>query len=261
VASRIDGIQLMAPNAQRNIIRGNVIGESPQGQAAPLDRWGIVVRWGTANDEIRNNTIRNAAAGGIGMLVTGNNGQAMAPAHNVVLSRNIVTNTSGPAIFAPGALVNPPAITEASTSTVSGTAAEGATVEVFRASRPVGQNGLPVEYLGDAVAHGGTWSLDVSGVAQGDHGAESNIAPEVPAGFTATPGSAIAFRLRVVGTELRFRAWDAAAAEPGWLTTADDSTPALQGVLGVGLRVYTGSKVPNGPVQFTLDDFEMRIPS
>jgi hypothetical protein len=406
VASRIDGIQVMAPNAQRNIIRGNIIGESPQGEPAPLTRWGIVVRWGTSFDEIRNNTIRNASAGGIGMLLTGNNGAAMAAATSVMLSRNIVTNTSGPAISAPAALVSPPVIGSATTSRVSGTAVDGAQVEVYRASRETGASGLPVEFLGDTVAQGGTWSLSVSGIQQGDrvtalqirqdlntselaanvlvgeappppapgdllasddferssaggwgeapsgetwahaghpgdfsvsmglgrvkvaagqarearlaigaqdvaitglvtldrlanagnlhayvlarvngdsayratirvdptgavfvqlkravNGTESSIAPEVPAGFTVTPGSTIAFRLRVAGATLRFRAWDAATAEPGWLTTADDSTPVLQGALGVGLRAYTGSKVANGPVQFTLDDFEVRIPT
>ena len=85
--------------------------------------------------------------------------------------------------------------------------------------------------------------------------------PMVPAGFTAAPETAIAFRLRVVGSQLRFRAWNAANAEPDWLTTADDTTPALQGALGVGLRAYTGSKVTNGPVHVTLDDFEVRIPT
>jgi hypothetical protein len=283
---------------------------------------------------------------------------------------------------------------------------DGATVEVFRANRQVGQMGLPVEFLGDTVAQGGTWSLNVAGLQQGDrvtalqirpdqntselagnvlvgeaprppqpgdvlasddfqrsitggwgdavsgetwghaghpgdfsvnggvgrieaaagqarearlaigqqdvaitgrvtldrlantgnlhayvlarvggdsayratiridptgavfvqlkraiNGAESNIGPEVPAGFTAAPGSEIAFRLRVVGTQLRFRAWNATGAEPEWQTTVEDTTPALQGALGVGLRAYTGSRVANGPVQFTLDDFEVRIPT
>jgi hypothetical protein len=297
-------------------------------------------------------------------------------------------------------------ITSATTTTVSGTALDGATVEVFRANRQAGETGLPVEFLGDTVAQGGTWSIHVAGIQQGDrvtalqirsdlntselapnvlvgeappppapgdllasddfqrtvaegwgdavsgetwthaghpasfsvgggvgqvtvgagqaregrlaigqqdvvitgtltvdrlpaagnlhayvlgrvnadsayratiridpsgrvfvqlkravNGAESNLAPEVSAGFTAAPGNPIGFRLRIVGNQLRFRAWDATGAEPDWQTSAEDSTPVLQGALGVGLRAYTGSKTPNGPATFTLDDFEVRIPS
>ncbi|MDQ3127922.1 MAG: hypothetical protein M3Q66_05630, partial [Chloroflexota bacterium] len=52
VASAYDGIQTMAPTAARNIIRNNIIGESPRGEAAPLTGWGLVARWGTTGHTI-----------------------------------------------------------------------------------------------------------------------------------------------------------------------------------------------------------------
>lgn len=186
VASVYDGIQVMAPNAQRNIIRGNTIGVSPTGQAAPLQGWGIKVRWGTRFDVISNNTIRNAASGGVGLVSLNNQGQPMSLASNIRISRTIVSHTNGPAIRLDADPTNPstganmlvpaPRITDATTARVSGTAIAGATVEVYRASRPAGESGLPVEFLGDAVAAGdGTWSLSVSGIQDGDRVAALQI--------------------------------------------------------------------------------------
>jgi CSLREA domain-containing protein len=165
VASVYDGIQTMSPNSTGNIIRNNVIGESPLGQAAPLTRRGIVARRSTQSHVVEGNIIRNAALGGIGLTHAG--------VRFVRLSRNIVTDTSGPAIYlapdpsnpATGANNNLPApvITSASTIAVAGTGIAGATVELYRASRSTGQSGLPVEYLGSAlVATNGTWSRAVA---------------------------------------------------------------------------------------------------
>ncbi len=177
VASVYDGIQTMAPTAQRNIIRNNIIGESPFGVAAPLGRWGVVVRWSSAHSVVEGNTIKNAAAGGIGLLDMNNNNQGMAVAYNIRLTRNIVTNTNGPAIdLFPTAgpnpndagdgddgantLLNTPVLTNVTTGRVDGTAQAGSLVEVYRASRPAGQFGLPTAYLGSATAAGnGTWTL------------------------------------------------------------------------------------------------------
>ena len=51
---------------------------------------------------------------------------------------------------------------------MSGTGINGALVEVYRATRAVGQQGLPVEFLGDATVNSsGSWHLDISGVDLG----------------------------------------------------------------------------------------------
>ncbi|MGZ8813639.1 MAG: CSLREA domain-containing protein [Mycobacterium sp.] len=165
VASVYDGIQTMSSNSTANIIRNNTIGMSPTGQAAPLSRYGIVARLGTRSHTVEGNLIRNAASGGIGLT------------HHAVLfvrlSRNIIMDTSGPAIFLAPDPANPgigannlqpaPVITSAKPNAVAGTGSSGATVELYRASRPAGQSGLPVEYLGSAtVGSNGRWSVPVS---------------------------------------------------------------------------------------------------
>jgi hypothetical protein len=196
VASVYDGIQLQAKNAVRNIVRGNVIGESPLGEDAPLTGWGIVVRWGTTNDIVSNNLIRNAAKGGIGLLKTNNAGGALAPAYNIRISRNIVKDTSGIGIDLfgingadpndPGdtdkganTLLNSPVVAYADATFARGTATKNATVEVFRASRTAGANGLPVEFLGDTqVGSDGTWSINLGGVSAGDRITTLQIKPD-----------------------------------------------------------------------------------
>ena len=189
VASVFDGIQVMSSNSQGNIVRGNIIGESPLGEAAPLTGWGIVVRWGTRWDQVVNNTIRHAERGGVGLLNVTNYGLAVAVAYNVRISHNIVSHTSGPAIHlasiqaSPSETANdttrPPVIEEATTDLVRGTGAPGATVEVYRASRDASASGLPVEHLGDTtVGDGGGWRLDVTGLAEGDRVTALQIRPD-----------------------------------------------------------------------------------
>jgi CSLREA domain-containing protein len=177
IASRWDGVQVMMPNALRNTVRGNTIGVSPLGEAAPLTGWGIKIRIGTRFDVIEGNTIRNAALGGIGLIQSN--------VQNIRVSRNIVNNTNGPGIELYGVpgpdpndpgdgdsgantLLNTPVVTSATTSIVAGSGLAGARVEVFRASRPAGQFGLPIEFLGSVtVAQNGTWSLPVT-IAAGE---------------------------------------------------------------------------------------------
>jgi hypothetical protein len=169
IASVYDGVQIMAPNAVENEVRGNIIGEAPSGEAAPLTGWGVKIRWGTKRDIISNNTIRNAALGGVGLVQD--------TVYNIRISRNIVSDTNGPAIYLAPVAGNPakgantmlaaPVITSATTAQVRGTGINGTTVEVFRASRAAGQSGLPVEYLGDTTVSGGTWTLNVSGLEAG----------------------------------------------------------------------------------------------
>jgi CSLREA domain-containing protein len=170
VAATYDGIQVMAPNATGNIVKGNIIGVTPNGDPAPLTGWGIKVRWGATHETISGNTIRNAALGGIGLVQN--------TVFNIRISRNIVSDTNGPAIYlAPtsgsttkGAnnLQAAPVITSATTDQVKGTGVKGSLVEVYRASRATGQQGLPLEFLGDAtVASDGTWKLSITGVSAG----------------------------------------------------------------------------------------------
>ena len=149
IASFYDGIQFGSSNAQRNTARGNFIGVSPLGEAAPMSRWGIRVRLGTKLDIIEGNTIRNATLGGIG--ITQNN------VYQVRLTRNIVTDTAGWAIdlygvagsgrqrlrrrgYGANTLLNTPIITSATTSLVSGTGlrrGEGGGIPGHPAGRPV----------------------------------------------------------------------------------------------------------------------------
>jgi len=189
VGTVFDGIQVMSSNSRGNIVRGNVIGESPQGEAAPLSGWGIVIRWGTRFDQVLDNTIRHAERGGVGLLNVTNYGSAVAVAYNIRISHTIVSHTSGPAIHlasiqsSPSETANdtarPPVIVEASADVVRGTGVPGATVEVYRASRDAAASGLPVEHLGDAtVGGGGNWSLDVSGLSEGDRVTALQIRPD-----------------------------------------------------------------------------------
>ena len=165
IASVYDGVNTMVSNCFDNTIQNNTIGVSPKGQAAPMNWWGVHVRQGTYGTVIRNNVIRNAVLGGIG-LVTGNE-------RLIEITRNIVSDTSGPAIHlepaggssAPGSdnLYASPVITAASATSVSGTGIAGSTVEVYQASRSAGQSGLPIAYLGTgSVAGNGTWTIPVS---------------------------------------------------------------------------------------------------
>jgi len=168
IASAYDGVNTMLATCHDNIIRNNTIGVSPQGQAAPMNWWGIHVRLSTSDDLIQDNVIRNATLGGIGLTSGGE--------RRILISRNIVSNTNGPAIHlepdsgaaAPGSnnLYPSPVITTATTTAVSGTGEAGSTVEVFEASRNAGQSGLPSAYLGTGtVAANGTWSIPIT-VAQ-----------------------------------------------------------------------------------------------
>ena len=186
VASVYDGIQLQARNAHGNVVRGNTIGESPLGENAPLTGWGVIVRWGTVHDTVASNLIRNAAKGGIGLVNTNNQGGALAVAYNIRITRNIVKDTPGIAIDLFGkngaegndagdvdkganTLLNTPEVTYADTTIVRGTALKGATVEVYRATRDAGANGLPTDFLGDTVVGtDGTWSVPVKGLGAGD---------------------------------------------------------------------------------------------
>ncbi|HEY7024449.1 MAG TPA: putative Ig domain-containing protein, partial [Candidatus Limnocylindrales bacterium] len=186
IASAWDGIQvgIYSRYAVGNIVRHNTIGISPLGQAAPLGRWGVVTRGNVNHNIFDSNVIANAAAGGFGLLNADNNGTPQIPAYNTRITKNIITNTNGPAIDLygpaggggagpdpndPGDVdtgantqLNTPLFTTATTTMVSGTAYSGTTVELYQASRPVGQFGLPIAYLGSTTTAGnGVWSMPV----------------------------------------------------------------------------------------------------
>lgn len=92
------------------------------------------------------------------------------------------------------------------------------------------------------------------------NGSESGITTEVTVpGLSAAGGNELAFRLEVVGSDLRFRVWDAGDPEPPtWNRIASDSS--LPGAGATGLRAYTGGSVSNGPVVVSLDGLEIRRP-
>jgi hypothetical protein len=165
VASVYDGIQVMSPNATGNIVRNNIIGVSPLGEPAPLTGWGMKIRWSAQHDTFQANSIRNAALGGFGLVNTNNTGGAQGAAYNIRLTQNIVSDTNGPAIGLYGNAndnnhLSPPVITSAGTAAVTGTAQVGATVELYRASRPVAQTGLPIAYLGSTTTgQNGHWTI------------------------------------------------------------------------------------------------------
>jgi hypothetical protein len=62
---------------------------------------------------------------------------------------------------------------------ISGTGNAGALVEVYRADREVGNSGLPIAFIGDVTVDGsGHWTLNVSGLATGDHVTALQIRPD-----------------------------------------------------------------------------------
>jgi CSLREA domain-containing protein len=187
VASVYDGIIVMCGNAEGNVIRNNVVGVSPLGQPAPLTRWGIIARLNTKQNIIEGNIIRNAGAGGVGLLDRVNSGSLAAVAQRIRISRNIVSDTTGPAIllapdpYDPTSTANggiaKPVFTSATVSRIEGTAVANGRVELYRASRPVGQSGLPIEFLGAAtVGPDGTWNLPLA-LSVGDTITALQIAP------------------------------------------------------------------------------------
>lgn len=75
-------------------------------------------------------------------------------------------------------------------------------------------------------------------------------------GLTLTPGTPLHIRVEATGTSpttLRAKAWTTTAPQ-AWTVTATDSTAALQAAGDVGLGVYLGAGVTNGPLQPSFDD-------
>ena len=190
------------PNATGNVVRNNIIGVSPLGQPAPLTRLGHqdpLARLRTTRSQ--GNTIRNAARGRHRPGQRRQHRQCVqAPAYNIRITQNIVSDTNGPAIdlFGPAGgggagpdpndpgdadngantQLNTPVFTSVTTEAVSGTAYAGASVELYRASRPAGQFGLPIAYLGSTtVAGNGSWTIPVA-LSAGDLVTALQIMPD-----------------------------------------------------------------------------------
>jgi CSLREA domain-containing protein len=189
IAAKYDGINTMAPTAHGNVFRGNIIGTSPTGQAAPLTGWGIKVRWATTDAIIEANVIRNAALGGIGLVAVDNTGKPQAVAYHIRITRNLVTLTAGPVIFlgqSPSGqtpaggnnLVAAPVVTKATTAVVRGTGIPGATMEVYQATRKNGA-GVTKKYLGSTIVKAnGNWKFAVSGITAGQYVSALQIRPD-----------------------------------------------------------------------------------
>ncbi|MEP7377971.1 MAG: PKD domain-containing protein [Chloroflexota bacterium] len=164
VSAFYNGLAIMMSNSTGNVIRGNTVGESPYGEAAPMSRWGIFLQFSAKFNTVERNIFRNAGLGGIGLIDFND--------RNITISRNVITDTSGPAIYLAPDPNNPstganglpplPIIISASTTQASGSGVNGSTVEVFKASRSISSSGLPVAFLGSAVVNGGAWTVPFS---------------------------------------------------------------------------------------------------
>lgn len=85
-------------------------------------------------------------------------------------------------------------------------------------------------------------------------GTETAVSTEASTGISATPATVLAYRFTLVAARLQLRVWVAGTPEPStWQTEASDASITAPG--GVGLRVYTGAAVTNGPVGVAFDDF------
>jgi CSLREA domain-containing protein len=170
VAAAYDGVTIAMNDCTGDVVRNNIIGVSPLGQPAPLRRYGIYFALNTQGHTVESNVIRNVSTAGIALIDF--------DVQRILLTKNIVSDTNGPAIYEaqdpnnPGTgannLLAPPQISSANPASVNGTGIAGATVELFRASKPAGQSGLPIAYVGSAiVATDGTWAMATS-LQQGD---------------------------------------------------------------------------------------------
>ena len=179
LSSLRNAVQISATNSTGNVIRGNVIGVSPSGQAAVINQYGIRVELGSQNNEITGNTIANTGLSGIAVLLAGSNG--------IKVSQNAVTSsgaTLGIDLF-PLGVVNDasvagsaanrsvvfPTITSATPTFLEGSACAGCSVELFKASGVAGGHGGTSAYLGSTTASlTGGWSFTPApaAIATGD---------------------------------------------------------------------------------------------
>ena len=83
-------------------------------------------------------------------------------------------------------------------------------------------------------------------------------------GLAYAAGDRLNVRLQTIGTSpttLNLKVWKVGTPEPAaWQRTATDSTSALQGAGGIGLRAYLSSSATNAPVVVTIDDLLLTVP-
>lgn len=93
---------------------------------------------------------------------------------------------------------------------------------------------------------------------------ELNLTGEtIVPGLIAAPREAIQLRGEVSGvnpTLLRVRAWTGSPEPSGWQISLTDATSDLQAAGTVGLRIYLGKTVTDGPITFMLDDYLVAAP-
>lgn len=115
-------------------------------------------------------------------------------------------------------------------------------------------------YLGNLrLAANGNVSLQAARLA-GGHVTVLGSQVKVPK-LKHHPGQFIYLRMQVTGTDpttIQLRAWAAGQTEPGSAQyTVTDSSPSLQQVGSVGIRVGASRKVTNGPFVFSFDDLNI----
>jgi hypothetical protein len=193
---------------RNNIVRDNVIGYSREAGVAIQGPPTQHNDWVTTNNTIRNNWIGIAKDGSpipnaFGVTVNGTNntiGPENRIAHNTNdgiwfeygvsksnrLTRNSIYNNGGLAIDlapngvtandggdgdnGPNQLLNFPVLNSASTSSVSGSACAGCTIEIYVSDVKSSTNGEGKKFVGSGTAGlNGSFTIAVSGVALGDY--------------------------------------------------------------------------------------------
>lgn len=157
-----------------NVIDSNLIGVSGSGSALGNKGNGIAAN-GDSGDTVRNNTIAYNALAGVFVGVAGKGAPTtVAIRHNAIyanghggikLSADKNPTCSQLGKNGSGGALACPIIQKVSAGTVSGTACNGCTVEVYVATDDKTDRGFGEgkTFLGSTVATNGKWSLDLSG--------------------------------------------------------------------------------------------------
>lgn len=164
------GVAITSPVSKGNIVRNNFIGTAPNGGAGNINRYGVWLSWQAQLNTVVNNKIANTGWAGIGL-----DGSAV---YDNLLSMNTFKNVGYPGIdMFPMKQVNIngtqplgadhatfyPVITNATTTSVSGTAMNNAIVEIYRTTNDPGLYGPGESFVGSTVASSsGAWSINAT---------------------------------------------------------------------------------------------------